>query len=60
MTIRALSCAVLIAWCCGFERHAEAQVIHTPNDHVPNFAASPIRGRKCSAASCSLAASAAA
>jgi G8 domain-containing protein len=41
MTIRALSCAVLIAWCGGFERHAEAQVIHTPNDHVPNFAASP-------------------
>jgi hypothetical protein len=41
MTIRALSCAMLAAWCCGFERSAEAQVIHTPNDHVPNFAASP-------------------
>ena len=41
MTIRALSCAVLIAWCCGLEHRAEAQVIHTPNDHVPNFAASP-------------------
>jgi hypothetical protein len=42
MTIRALTCAVLIAaWCCGLEGRAEAQVIHTPNDHVPNFAASP-------------------
>ena len=43
MNRRAVSCAIaFVTATCLFPPHeAVAQVIHTPNDHVPNFAASP-------------------
>jgi hypothetical protein len=42
MAARALSFAFVIGVCCQLTvRGANAQVIHTAHDHVPNFAASP-------------------